>query len=132
MNEKVARLLFFRGVLFALRQHLKEFNTDPNGNFHMAFGEILKEAQKTIPNQEFEFLSGVQCDPIFGVYTFAIQMVLEGEADAVLLRLKHRVIFDVSAEEARLELRRLPNQEWFELLGKNFARELSRKKVTAI
>lgn len=132
MKEKVARLIFFRGVLFALRQHMSEFDTDPNGSFHGAFGEMLKLAQKTIPHQEFEFLSGIDCDPIFGVYAFAIEMVLEGEADTILARLKHRVMFDISANEARQEFRRLPNAEWFGELGKKFASELSRERIRAI
>lgn len=133
MKEQVAKMHFFRGVLFALREHLEEFNTHPIHVFHGAFGGMLTLAKKTIPSQEFEFLLGIRCDPIFGTYDFASEMILEGQQDLILVRFGSRIRFEISANESRtLAREHTSHSEWFRSLAQRFTEELASRKSEVI
>ena len=69
MNERVARLEFFRGVLCGLRHYCDRFDTWPTVPFHLAFGAMIEEAKKSIPsdNGRLDFILDINIDPLFGV-----------------------------------------------------------------
>ena len=128
MNTESQKLTFYRGLLFGLRAAgLPEFLAE-GPRFHRAFGLTLQQAVQLFDDDQFINMVDFNIDPVFGVYSEANEMLLEGEQDTVLsLANPHlrRAKFEVDEEEAREELYRLPQPEVFEKLGEFFKAALA-------
>jgi hypothetical protein len=119
------KLTFFRGLLFALRQHRKQFEAEGD-RFHRAFASTIELAKSEHPELVANIIS-LEFDPIFGVYTEASEMLLEGEQDLVLSLMNPRLgdaVFKIDPIEAAEELSTIPNAEWFKELGTHFHNRL--------
>ena len=118
------KLTFFRGLLFALRQHRAKFDAEGE-TFQKAFASTIERAKAEHP--ELVAKISLEFDPIFGVYSEASEMLLEGEQDLVLALMNPRLglaRFKIGPAEAAEELQAIPNAEWFKELGGYFHQRL--------
>lgn len=128
MNPETEKLLFYRGLLFGLRAAGETEFLAEGDAFHRAFGATMEFAARLFEGVEAIHAITCEIDPIFGVYSEANEMLLEGEQDTVLSLANpdlRRAKFEVNEEEAREELRRLPRPDLFEQLGRHFQTALA-------
>lgn len=128
MNHETEKLLFYRGLLFGLRAAGETEFLAAGAAFHRAFGSTMEFAAQLFAGVEAIHAIECEIDPIFGVYSEANEMLLEGEQDTVLSLANpdlRRAKFEVDEEEARNELRRLPRPDLFEQLGRHFKTALA-------
>lgn len=112
--------VFYRGVLFALREKGSELFDVDGPRFHAAFREMLEFACTCAPNATPARHMLDNFDPVFGTSPEATEMVLEGERDFILSLLNPRLVearFKLSIEEAKEELEDLPSPELFRALA---------------
>lgn len=120
------RVTFYRGLLFGLRIHKKDFPAEGE-NFHRAFVSTIEKAKKTAPRRGLLRNLTFHVDPIFGVCSEASEMLLEGEQDRVLSLMNpdlEKAQFKIGPSDAKAQLKRLPDGKWFEQLGRYFAEQL--------
>ena len=111
--------LFYRGLLFALRELRGQFIAE-GAQFHTAFRGMLEAASRERP-----FASAAQrmlenFDPVFGVSPEATEMLLEGERDFIVTLENPRLRiarFKLGEDEAKHELDELPSAELFRKLA---------------
>jgi len=122
MNSETEKLLFYRGLLFALRAAGMTGFLAEGPEFHQAFGSTIALASELLGEDEPIHAIEVHLDPIFGVYPEANEMLLEGAQDTVLsLANPHlrRAKFEMDEHEALEELERLPRPDIFRKLGEH-------------
>jgi hypothetical protein len=123
MNPQTEKLIFYRGLLFGLRLAGRDEFLAEGVAFHRAFGSTMELAEKLFDGVDEIGVIEYDIDPIFGVYTAANEMLLEGEQDTVLSLANpdlRRAKFEIDSDEADEELRRLPQAELFKKLGQHF------------
>ena len=111
--------VFFRGVLFALRERRDNFVAE-GVTFHTAFRAMLETALR-----EPSFAAAAErmlenFDPVFGVFPEATEMLLEGERDFIVALENPRLRvaqFKLNETEAREELNELPAANAFRKLA---------------
>jgi hypothetical protein len=129
MNSDIDKLLFYRGLLFGLRVAGEQEFLAEGAAFHRAFGSTIEFAGQLFAGVDAVRPLECEIDPIFGVYSEANEMLLEGEQDTVLSLANpdlRRAKFELDEGEARDELRRLPRPDLFEELGRHFKTALEK------
>jgi hypothetical protein len=119
--------VFFRGVLFALRECQEEFAAE-GVKFHSAFRKMLESAmdEPMLAPAARRMLENF--DPVFGVFPEATEMLLEGERDFIVSLENPRLRvakFKVDKDEARSELDELPCAEVFRKLAARLHEQLN-------
>lgn len=120
------KLTFYRGLLFALRQHRANFDAEGD-RFQRAFAATIERAKAERPDVVSKMIT-LEFDPMFGVYTEANEMLLEGEQDLVLSLMNPRLgeaHFKIEAADAAEELSSIPDAAWFRELGAYFNQRLT-------
>ena len=119
--------VFFRGVLFALRERRETFVAE-GVTFHAAFRAMLETAldEPSFAAAAARMLENF--DPVFGVFPEATEMLLEGERDFIVALENPRLRvaqFKLDESEAREELNELPAAEGFRKLAAHLNERLS-------
>ncbi|HKY34559.1 MAG TPA: hypothetical protein VJN18_01360 [Polyangiaceae bacterium] len=112
--------VFYRGVLFALRERHRTTFIAEGTKFHAAFRAMLETAVHEPPFAAAAERMLENFDPVFGVFPEATEMLLEGERDFIVALENPRLRiaqFKLDEEEARNELNELPSADEFRKLA---------------
>lgn len=118
--------VFFRGILFALREHRSGFVAE-RAKFHAAFRAMLERAKHDPSFAAVAKRMLENFDPVFGVFPEATEMLLEGERDFIVALENPRLLmaqFKLDEQEARQELGELPAAEGFRKLAAHLDEQL--------
>jgi len=126
MRDWTQKAKFRHGFLYALGELRERVSYQDTPKLHAAFNGMFQLAAKTMPTPEFEFLSGMSMDPMFGVFHETDELILEGEQDLLLEWGRNTFYFQACGKEATQELERVAHADWFRSLAKYFLEELSR------
>jgi len=126
-NQKPMTLaLFYRGLLYALREKRAEFIADGD-SFHEAFRSMLERAKEQgLPVPAEQLLEDF--DPVFGVSPHAAEMVFTGERDFLLSLMNPRLVratFKISDTDATEALNKLTSADTFRSLANDLHTHLS-------
>lgn len=119
-------LTFYRGFLYALREHRTQFviNCD---DFHDAFRVMLEKAIHEPLFKEMAEHMLRNFDPVFGVFPEAIEMLFFGEICFIICTCNPQAQFKISMKDAMEELEQIPEADTFRYFAACFHEELIKK-----
>lgn len=128
MNDIVARRRFWQGFLLSLGEKRNKLSVVSMEKLHSAFGSMIELAVKTKPEIQFEFLSKIRIDPMFGRFYEVEEMIIEGEDSLLIECGRIHMYFRCNQDEAKrsLESSRYPQREWFRSLANEFLEKFER------
>ena len=119
-EKPMSLALFYRGLLYALREKRHEFIADGD-EFHGAFRAMLERAKEQhLPVPADELLD--EFDPVFGVSPHATEMIFSGERDFLLSLMNPRLVkasFKITQSDAEEALNKLTLAPIFRMLAKD-------------
>jgi hypothetical protein len=135
-SDRDQRLVFYRGLLLALRQERVTFLTEGE-RFHKAFGLMLDATASAFAEaglgEMWDLTVDMKADhdPMFGVYKSAEELILQGLVDLLLMLEAPRLILarlNLSAARAAEELEDIPHAAVYRQAARVFDRHLGASK----